>query len=251
MQKGESMNRFKLLFVAAISVFAFAGMATSSALASGPTLLFLPDEGPAILLTSKIAEPDNTTAGELQSENTDLISDGVLLELTLLQTAAGIEGNYSVLFLKVEEASGKRPCYTKGDKEGEVLVPLNAAEVVYWSTEAGRLQAGIVFRVDEFTIECNKGASTVRVVGSILGSINKELAGDVDEIKLAVRCREFGRPVKSEFTNSAGRVEKAHLETKVASKAREACELIGSTATLEETLVVEPGSASDMVELMF
>jgi hypothetical protein len=242
-QRKESMPRFKLLLVAVAAVFALASMAASTALASGPTLLFKTGGGPTILLKSANA----TIATELQSEATTLKGEGDLTELTLLQTSVDISGIYSALFTKVKQ--GTQSCNTKGDPTGEVLLPQNTLLVVYWNTKSGELQAGIVFSVKEFTIEC--GEAKIVIKGTVLGSLSTTDTGFKEEIKGGLHCSStFGKPEKTEYTNSKGEVLNTHLEATAAKKTSEACEQVGAAGT-EETFKVEAGSSSKEAELMF
>jgi hypothetical protein len=242
-QRIESMKRFKLLFVAVAAVLALAGMATSSALASGPTLLFHAGEGPTILLRASSA----THKTELQSEATTLKGEGDLTELTLLQTSTDIVGIYSALFTNVFQGTEK--CKTKGDPTGEVLLPQNTLLVVYWSTASGALQAGIVFHVNEFTIECGAEPAKIMIKGSVLGSITKETEAFKTTIKGGLHCLtgSRGKPEKSAYTNSKGEALNAKLEATAAKKTSEACEEIEG----EESFVTEAGSSSKEAELMF
>jgi hypothetical protein len=236
------MKRLRLLFVAVTAVLALAGMATSSALASGPTLLFHAGEGPTILTRAS----STTHKTELESEATTMKGVGDLIEITLLQTSVGITGTYSALFTNI--AQGTEPCKTKGDPTGEVLVPNNTLLVVYWSTASGALQAGIVFHVSEFTIECGTEGAKIVIKGSALGSITKETEAFKTTTKGSLHCSASkGKPEKSAYTNSKGEALNAHLEVTVAKKTSEACEEIEG----EESSVVEAGSSSKEAELMF
>jgi hypothetical protein len=237
------MRRFKLFSVAVAAVFALAGMATSSALASGPTLLFKSGEGPTILLKASSA----TNATELQSEATTLKGTGDSTGITLLQTASGITGTYSSDFKEVEQ--GTQKCNTSGDATGVVLTGANTLSGVYWSTASGALQAGLVFNVAKFTITC--GEASIVIQGSVLGSINKTTTGFVKTIKGGLHCSSTkGQPEKSAYTNSKGEALNTKLEATAAKKTSEACELIGSAST-EEAFEVESGSSSKEAELMF
>jgi hypothetical protein len=253
--KGQSMKRFTLLLLGLVAVFALAGTAASSALASGPTLLFLGSERTLLLVSLPLdgsGTGKNTTPTELQSSLTDLVGKGDLLELTLLQTPEGVKGNYSVLFLEVEEVSGRTKCNTKGDKIGEVLLPLNEAELVYWNTASGELQAGIIFQVKEFTIECNSGAATIKIKGSDLGSIAKADTGERTTIFGGVRCSSTrGTPEKTKYTNFKGEAKEAELKVTTGGRTVSGCELIGNTSTFETELSIESTSPSQMATLDF
>jgi hypothetical protein len=238
------MKRFKLLFIAVVGVFAIASIASSAALASGPTLLFTGSER-TILLTSRTAEPSNTTKTELQSSVTNLKGEGVLLELTLLQTSAGLVGTYLALFLKIETSAGIK-CNTRGDREAEVLLPSNTAEGVYYTTSP--LKGGIVFNVREFEMEC--GGATFTIKGSMLGTV-ETAAGQVSEVKGGLYCSSTaGKPEKTEYTNPAGTRLNTKLEVTAARRTVEGCELIGTTNTFVESFVVESGSSAKTAELM-
>jgi hypothetical protein len=244
--KGKGMKRLKLFSVAVAVVFALAGMATSSALASGPTLLFKSGEGPTILLRAENA----TRATELESEATTLKGEGFLVGLTLLQLPNGgdISGIYSALFTKVVQ--GTQKCNTLADPEGEVLLQQNTLLGVYWSTAAGALQAGIVFNVKEFTITC--GEATIVVKGSVLGSISTATKGFVEELKGGLHCGTAfkGQPEKAHYTNAKGEAGSTLLQATAAKKTSEACEQIGA-AGIEENFKVEKGSSSKEAELMY
>jgi hypothetical protein len=239
------MKRFKQLHVAVAVVFALAGMATSSALASGPTALFKSGEGPTVLWIASNA----TRPTEVQSEATTLAAEGVLVEVTWLQLPSGgdISGIYSALFTKV--AQGAQSCDTLADPSGEVLLPQNTLLVVYWSTASGALQAGVVFNVKEFTITC--GEATVVIKGSVLGSISTGTKGFVKELKGGLHCSSTkGRPEKATYTNSKGERGTTALQATAAKKTSEACQQIGA-AGVEETFQVVSGSSSKETELMY
>jgi hypothetical protein len=248
------MNRFKLLF-AIVAAFSLVGIATSSALASGPTLLFLGSEKTILLVSLPLdgsGTGKNETPTELQSSVTNLKGKGVLLELTLLQTPTGITGNYSILMLDVETSAGVT-CNTKGDRAGELLWPLYPVSLVYWNTASGELQAGILFNVEtspELLMEC--GAATIKVKGTMLGSIAKGDTGERTTIFGGVRCSSTsGKPEKTAYTNSKGEAKIAALSVTTAGKTAEGCELIGSTATFEQELSIEATSPAQMATLDF
>jgi hypothetical protein len=247
------MKYFKTIPLVAMAVFALASLAASSALASGPTLLFLGSEKTILLVSLPLdgSGEGNTTHVELQAENINLEGKGILLELTLLQTKEGAKGTYVALYLDIEEISGKHLCQTKGDKEGEVLQSPNEAELVYWKTGA-ELQAGVLFELKEFTIECNKGASTLKIKGGELASIAKSGTEERTSAFGAIRCSStFGIPEKAKYTNFKGEEREVKLETIVASKAKPSCFLIGEGATFEAELVPESTSPAQMAQLDF
>jgi hypothetical protein len=241
------MKSFKVLCVAMIAVFALAGLAAATAsAASGPTLLFLRTTGEAtILVTNQTLEPRNTVATSLGSAVITLTGKGDLLELTLLQTPSGVSGNYSVLFLEVEHEGQK--CNSEGDRTGEVLLPLNHALGVYYSTSP--LQAGILFEVAKFSFKC--GTATVSTEGTVLGSLLEPRFASGTEISERtiftgkVTCKEAGVPTKTEYTEN-GVVKNAELRVTAGGKTKPGCELIGAAETYEETFLIEKGSASSM-----
>jgi hypothetical protein len=239
------MKRFKQLLVAVTAVFALASMATSPALASGPTLLFKSGEGPTILLKAS----NTGRATEVQSEATTLKGEGFLVEVTLLQlpSGGGISGVYSALFTKIQQ--GTQSCNTLGDPTGEVLLQQNTLLGVYWSTAAGALQAGAVLNVKEFTITC--GEASLVIKGSVLGSVSKETKGFVTVLKGGLHCASGkDEPEKATYTNSKGERGTTLLQVTAAKKTTEACQQIGS-AGIEEELKVETGSSSKETELMY
>ena len=242
------MKSLKLLGVAAVAVFAFASIAASSAFASGPTLLF---EGTktTVLITSHTPEPSNTTPTSLESSVLDLSGVGVLLESTYLQTPSGTTGNYSTLFLKVENPVSQQKCNTAGDKTGELLLPLYKSKLVYFSLSP--LTIGVIFDVEKLKFECE--GATVEINGSVLGTlgpINKKVKG-TEIIAGSLRCSSTsGKPEKTEYWNTAGTAENTALTVTTAKKSAEGCELIGSTSTATEEFEIEKGSSSKEVEIM-
>jgi hypothetical protein len=234
---------------------ALAGIAASSALASGPTLLFLGSEKTILLVTLPLdgsGTGKNDTSTEFESSLSNLKGKGFLLDLTLLQTPEGVKGNYSVLFLEIEETSGRTKCNTKGDRAGELLLPLNEAELVYWNTASGELQAGIIFQMKEFTLECNSGASTIKMKGSELGSISKSDTGERTSLFFGLRCsRTSGTPEKTKYTNFKGEAKEAELKLTTAGKTSSACILIGTGTTFESELSIEATSPAQMATLDF
>jgi hypothetical protein len=238
------MKSFKVLCVAMIAVFAIAGLAAATAsAASGPTLLFLKTGEATILVTNQTLEPRNTVETKLGSAVITLTGRGDLLELTLLQTPSGVSGNYSVLFLEVEHEGQK--CNSEGDREGEVLLPLNHALGVYYSTSP--LLAGILFEIAKFSFKC--GTATVSTEGTVLGLLSTGASGtEISEgtlFKGKVTCKEAGVPTKTEYTEN-GVVKTAELKVTAGGKTKPGCELIGGTEAYEETFLIEKGSASSM-----
>ena len=101
----------------------------------------------------------------------------------------------------------------------------------------------------EFTITC--GEATIVIKGTVLGSLSTTDTGFKKEIKGGLHCSStFGKPEKTEYTNSKGEVLNTHLEATAAKKTSEACEQVGAAGT-EETFKVEAGSSSKEAELMF
>jgi hypothetical protein len=238
------MRHIKTLLVVVAGALALWSVMASYALASGPTLLFTGSER-TILETSRTAEPSNTTKTELQSSVTNLKGEGVLLETTALQTSAGIVGTYLALYLKFETSAGVK-CNTAGDRAGEVLLPSNTLEGVYYTTSP--LKGGVVFNVREFSVEC--GSSTITIKGSQLGTV-ETAGGQTSESKGGLYCSSTpGKPEKTKYTNPKGEEKETKLEITAARRTVEGCQLVGTTNTFVESFVVERGSTAATAELM-
>src|ERR1700678_1469058 len=127
------MKRFKILVLALMTVGVAVFAVAPSALASGPTLLFLSGEpGPTVLfnLSTRVIR------GELQSRLANITSTEVELEVTLLQGREGAKGIYLVRFLRAILATGEKPrCRSSNTtREGEIsILPTRSelAELVY------------------------------------------------------------------------------------------------------------------------
>jgi hypothetical protein len=241
------MKPAKLWFVTAVAMTALTGIAASSALAQGPTVLFLtPGIEHTYLLVSRTIEPRNTTPTQIQSSVATLTGTGFLFELTVLQTPTHITGIYLLLVLRMRSSTGMA-CNTTGAKEGEVILPLNSLEDVYYKT-GSELEVGVVLNMREFSITC--GVEKVTVKGSVLGPI-MPLNKETTEGEGSILCsRTSGVPVKTEYTNDSGEKKTAKLEVTEAGKTSAACILIGSTETFAESYVIEKNSVITMLELM-
>jgi hypothetical protein len=137
-------------------------------------------------------------------------------------------------------------CNTRGDREGEVLVPSNTFEGVYYTTSP--LRGGVVFNVNEFSVEC--GSATITIKGRKLAVLETE-SGQGSETRGGIYCSSTsGKPEKTEYTNPRGEVENTKLEVTAAKRTGEGCELVGTTNTFVESFVVESGSAARTSELM-
>ncbi len=203
------------------------------------------DSEPTVLINSASDHPTNNgIASELQSAAANLAGKGLLLEVTLLNTAttSGI-GIYLVLFLEVAEVGGsKEKCSTSGDATGEVLIPTNTVLLVSTTGSAGELQVGTLFDVSEFTIKC--GATfEVKPKGSVLGyvePIETKLGAGSNTGKGALRCTsktELGKPEKTKFTNQKGEAGVANLKVKAGGLNESGCELITNSSTGTITLL--------------
>ena len=240
------MKSIKLLGVTVIAVFAFASIAATTALASGPTLLF---EGTktTVLITSHTPEPTNTTATSFESSVVDLAGKGVLFEETYLQTPSGTTGSYSVLILEYKH--GTQGCNTAGDKNGELLFPLYKSKLVYFSLSP--LTIGVIFDIEKLKFECEGAVEEMK--GSMLGTfepINKKVKG-TELIAGSLRCSSTSsKPEKTAYWNTSGTEENTKLELTTAKKTAEGCWLIGSTSTATEEFEIEKGSSSKEVEIM-
>jgi hypothetical protein len=220
------MTRAKVLLLALVAVGVAAFAVVPSAFASGPTLLFSGGNGPTVLLKTKTDNPNNGIAGELQSELATIASSGLFFEITLLQTASGVEGIYLVLFLKSKITTGEKPeCNTSKDAAGEILLPTNTAKLVY-DTLSPALGVAALLNVSKVEIECK--ALKLKVEGSVLSlikPINTAIPANKEEIESFTACSaKFGIPSEKKYWNSAGTELEASLKVTVGGEKVEGCE---------------------------
>ena len=164
---------------------------------------------PTVLISSASDHPTNNGIfSELQSSAAKMEGKGLLLEITLLNTAttSGI-GIYLALFLEVKNPSTGESCSTSGDATGEVLLPANTILLVSTSSSTGALQVGLLFDISEFTMTCS-GGREIKPKGSVLGyvePIESKIEKASNTSQAAVRCSSTsGTPEKTKFTNQKG-----------------------------------------------
>ncbi len=197
---------------------------------------------PTVLINSASDHPTNNgIPSELQTTASLLKGKGLLLEITLLNTAttSGI-GIYLVLFLEVTNSSTGETCKTSGDATGEVLLPTNTILLVSTTSSTGALQVGTLFDVSEITITCSNGLE-VKPKGSVLGyvePIESKLKKEGNEGQGALRCSSTsGKPEKTKFTNQKGEAGEANLKVKAGGVNESGCELITNSPTGTITLL--------------
>src|ERR1700678_2032739 len=140
------MKRIKILVLALMTAGVAAFAVAPSALASGPTLLFLSGEpGPTVLFNLST----RAVRSEWQARIFGLASSEVELEVTLLQGKEGAKGIYLVKFFRAELPTGEKPKCSNTGREGEISVfPTRSelAELVY-DTLAPELGVAILFLI--------------------------------------------------------------------------------------------------------
>jgi hypothetical protein len=223
------MKRFKILVLALMTVGVAVFAVAPSALASGPTLLFLSGEpGPTVLFNLST----RTIRGELQSRLANLKSSEVELEVTLLQGREGAKGIYLVKFFRTELATGEKPkCNSTGARVGEVSIfPTRSelAELVY-DTLTPTLGVAILFLVgtrETLTIEC--GSLRLKVRGTALAllfRLGTQYRAGENAIEGRIACSStFGVAAEKKFWNFEGREGTAKLEVTVGGETEEGCE---------------------------
>jgi hypothetical protein len=241
------MNRVKSLLFALLALLALGSFAVSSASAA-------PTSTSALLLTggkfpvtfSSLPKEPNTIKSALQSTAVNLEGVGVLLQGSITSAAGG---TYEVLFLKVTNAANGNTCKTLGEPVlGEILVPKNNFKLVHdISAENG---AGILFEVNEFTIECG-ATEKVKVKGNVLGLL---LPADKEILWLgggaSVECKNTtgGEPKEESYwLGLAGTKLTALLLANAGPGFKKACELIIPEAGLGTDVAFD---VSEMIELM-
>jgi hypothetical protein len=242
------MKRIKILVLALMTVGVAVFAVAPSALASGPTLLFLSGEpGPTVLFNLE----KKTYRGELQSRLANIKSSEVELEVTLLQGSSGAKGIYLVKFFRAFLEGGTEPkCrYPSSAREGEIsILPTRSelAELVY-DTLTPTLGVAILFLVgtrETVTIEC--GTLRLRTKGTVLGLLMRlgtQYSAGENRIEGRVACsRTFGVAAEKTFWNFEGREGTAKLEVTSGGETEEACE------SVEENTVVKL-LATRMIEL--
>ncbi len=200
------------------------------------------DSEPTVLINSASDHPTNNgILSKLETAAAVLEGKGLLLEITLLNTAttSGV-GIYLVLFLEVINPSTGEKCSTAGDATGEVLLPTNTILLVSTAGSTGALQVGTLFDVSEFTITCS-GGFEVKPKGSVLGyvePIESKLKKEGNEGQGALRCTSTsGKPEKTKFTNQKGETGEANLKVKAGGVNESGCELITNSSTGTITLL--------------
>ncbi len=203
---------------------------------------------PTVLINSASDHPTNNgISSEWPSAAAKLEGSGLLLEITLLNTAtsSGI-GIYLELFLKLKNPSSGETCSTAGDATGELLLPKNTILLVSTSSSTGALQVGLLFDISEFTITCSGGLE-VKPKGSVLGyvePIESKVEKESNTSQAAVRCSSTsGEPEKTKFTNEKGEAGTANIKIKAGGLNESGCLLItnssSGTFTLLPTKAVE------------
>ncbi len=161
------MKPLKTLLTALIAALILASILAAPTLASGPTLLFPSGGGPTVLLNIRYP---NSIPTEFQNALLSLKGEGLLLEITLLQTRTGVSGIYLTLFLRVGLTTGRKPaCNSVGDRAGEILYPKSPTILlVYDKLGTGTaLGVGTLFTIPEFELECE--ALLFKLLGSMIG----------------------------------------------------------------------------------
>jgi hypothetical protein len=232
------MKRIKTLVLALMTVGVAVFAVAPSALASGPTLLFLSGEpGPTVLfnLSTRVIR------GELQSRLSNLTSSELELEVTLLQGKEGAKGIYLVKFFRVELPSGEKPkCNSTGARAGEIsILPTRSelAELVY-DTLTPTLGAAILFLIgtrETLNIEC--GTLRLKIKGTLLALVlrlgTQYRAGE-NAIEGRLACSStFGVPAERRFWNWEGREGSAKLEITSGGETEEGCEQLGGGAVVK------------------
>ncbi len=200
------------------------------------------DSEPTVLINSASDHPTNNGIfSELQSSAAKLEGKGMLLEITLLNTAttSGI-GIYLVLFLEVKDASTGETCSTSGDATGEVLLPTSTILLVSTTSSTGALQVGLLLDISEFTMKC-PGGSEVKLKGSVLGyvePIESKIGKESNTSQGALRCTSTsGVPEKTKFTNQKGEAGVANLKIKAGGLNETGCLLLTNSSTGTITLL--------------
>jgi hypothetical protein len=208
------MNRFKLLGVMLGAVCAMGLMATSA--------FALPDISVTLGGTYPLhLEYSNATVKtELQNANGGVLHGEGLKVLYLIGELTAL-GTFRATFSKVTKETEK--CLNTGtEANGEVLTE-GEFHIVYTSLpgSTGGLQLGILYLLKELTgateIKCPKNANTIKVKGSVIGSLN--LNGTTEATQLtslkSILNGSKGKANIRTYWNDAGTEVLAKLESNI------------------------------------
>jgi hypothetical protein len=240
------MKQIKTLVLVLMTVGAVAFAVVPSALASGPTLLFLSGEpGPTVLFNLST----KTIRGELQGRFIGLVSTELELEVTLLQGREGAKGIYLAKFFRTVWPTGEKlNCRSTGAREGEISIfPTRSelAELVY-DTLTPELGAAILFLIgtrETLTIEC--GGIRFKLKGSMLAllfRLRTQYRAGENAIEGRLACSStFGVPAEKRFWNWEGSEGTVHLEVTLGGETEEVCEQLeeGRVVKLLPTRMIE------------
>jgi hypothetical protein len=237
------MKRTKSLVLALMTAGVAAFAVAPSALASGPTLLFLSGEpGPTVLFNLST----RAVRGELQNRFFDFRSTELELEVTLLQGKEGAKGIYLVRFFRTR--SGELNCNSTGAREGEISIfprVSELAELVY-DTLTPELGAAILFLVgtrEKLNIDC--GGFRFKLKGSVLAllfRLGTQYRAGENAIEGRLACSStFGVPAEKRYWNWEGREETVQLELTMGGETEGACENLegGAVVKLLPTRMIE------------
>ena len=119
-------------------------------------------------------------------------------------------------------------------------MPQNLLLLVYDSLAP--LAVGLLFQVNEFTIECEGGLS-VRIKGNALGLVFPVNEGFTTSLKGALHCsKTVGKPGETRYWNSSGTESSAKLEANFGAGFTSSCEEVAP-----ETISL---TASQKIEIM-
>ncbi len=224
------MQLFRRLIVPLCLVCVVGGIATTSAAAALPTLLYLAGETGEALATGLITGVLGTV--RLETELESLPGTGVRLELTGLKNDTKL-GTYLANFFGVEENTGaKATCNSTGFGVGEVHFSGEWHLVYVGLSPATTLIVGLLLLVPKQSVKCGP-EKTVSFEGSLLAKLTKLGASDFTEFGVVLKCASIVKPELTEYDNEAGTKVKAAFKFKLGGLSEPACLNWSSEMTLK------------------
>ncbi len=227
------MRRARPLLFVLLTLTVLGGVVASSALATSPEILFLPNEGFPVELKQTLAEP-NTIKTELQSAAGKLSGEGFSTAITATRAH---HGNFTALFLNVTK--GTTSCHGEGESgAGEVLTDGTFLLVHDITSSTG---AGVLFSILLVLVVCQ--AEKIHVLGNVLGLI-VQVGSEKTEFEGVLHCSATtGLPAETKYWDENNAEQSALLLSNIGTGFKKSCEDIGLSENFKLT-------SNKMIELM-
>ncbi len=213
----RELGKFGIAVLAALAVGV---IATASASAALPTLLYLAGDSGEVLGTGLVTGGIGTI--HLETELEVLPATGARLELTALRNDTKL-GTYLANFFGVAEENGaKNKCNSTGFGAGEVHFSGEWHLVYVGLSPTTALMVGLLLLVPKQSYKCGP-EKTNSAEGSVLAKITKLGASDFTEFGVIVKCAAIVKPELTEYDNEAGTKVKAGYKVKLGGLNEPAC----------------------------